>query len=132
MRHSLNPTVTGVDNRGNTEHPFGYVYFSDGNRLMFGDTVTGVGPYGLNTSNWGALPRKPYFEIAETSISEALAPKTETTDEIEPDDDDDCPNGCGNAQEDCACECGECGCSTNEFVPGCDCESGDCPAGCGD
>lgn len=139
---SQSPTVTGVDNRGNREHPFGYVYFSDGNRLMFGDTVNGVSEYGLSTSNWGELPRKPYFEIAETAIRAALAPVPETDD----DDDDECAD-CGESLEghceecgDCECSCGdeddeecdECGCSANEFTPGCDCEYNNCPAGCGD
>lgn len=65
-------TVTGVDNRGNREHPYGFVYFSDSNRLVFGDTVSGIGSYGLNTSNWGALPRNPYYEIAEKAIRNHL------------------------------------------------------------
>jgi len=153
-RHSLNPTVTGVDNRGNTEHPYGYVYFSDGNRLMFGDTVNGVGEYGLNVSNWGSLPRKPYFEIAETAIREALAPKTETGDDAEKCSDcdepleghcdecddcscpgDHCPE-CDENESSCTCGdeedevCDECGCSANEFETDCECASPGCPANC--
>lgn len=115
MRHSLNPTVVGVDNRGNTEHPYGFVYFSDGNRLLFGDTVSGHGPYGLSKSNWGALPRSPYFEIAEYAIRDHLGlPEPET--ETDGDDDDEI--------------CDTCGCSANEFATDCECPSPGCPANC--
>lgn len=77
-RHSIAPTVTGVDNRGDAQHPFGYVYFSDGNRLMFGDMVSGVGKYGINVSNWGSLPRNPYFGLAEIAIRETINPTPES------------------------------------------------------
>lgn len=124
--------VTDVDNRGDREHPYGYVYFSDSNRVLFGDGARGYGPYGITSSNWGEVSQSPYFEIAETAIREHLKPKTvEPVETDDDDDDDDCPGGCGNVEDDCSCECDTCGCSTNEFVPGCDCDNGQCPAGCG-
>lgn len=110
MRHSINPTVTGVDNRGNSEHPYGYVYFSDGNRLMFGDTVNGVGKYGINESNWGSVPREPYYALAETAIAENLASQSETSD----DDDDDVCSDCGEYLDDHCEDCGECECSCED------------------
>jgi hypothetical protein len=41
--------VTGVDNRGDDKHPFGYIYFSDGSRIGWAPGARGnvTGPYGL-------------------------------------------------------------------------------------
>lgn len=135
--------VTDVDNRGDREHPYGYVYFTDSNRVLFGDTANGYGPYGIASSNWGEVSQSPYFEIAETAIREHLSPKATTPDETPDDDDDECSD-CGESLEDhceecgecdCTCddtddECDECGCTENESEIDCDCDNASCPAQC--
>lgn len=44
----------GFENRGDDEHPFGYVYFSDGARL----------PFALG-SIWEPTPPEPYWPEAD-------------------------------------------------------------------
>lgn len=39
--------VTSADNRGTSDVPYGFVYFSDGSRVGFGDFPKGIGRYGL-------------------------------------------------------------------------------------
>jgi hypothetical protein len=48
-------TVREIDNRGEDKVPFGYVYFTDGNRLGFGDMRDGKTRFGLFESNWGPV-----------------------------------------------------------------------------
>lgn len=100
--------VTDVDNRGNAEHPYGYVYFSDSNRVLFGGVDDGYGPYGIKVTNWGDVPETPYFEIAETAIREHLSPKAKT--EI---DDDKCSVCLEPLDEHCD-YCGECDCTGDD------------------
>ena len=58
-------TVTEIDNRGDENFPFGYVYFSDSNRLGFGDVADGIGPFGLFESNWGPVGLASYTLATE-------------------------------------------------------------------
>lgn len=120
MTTLANITVEGVDNRGDATAPFGYVYFSDGNRVLFGDTVNGVGKYGLNSSNWGEVPRDPYYTIAEKAIDELLGGERKSVsivplrdgDDHDVDavgDEDKCAD-CGEYLDDHCAECGECKC----------------------
>lgn len=65
--------VTGIDNRGDATVPFGYVYFSDGNRLGFGNTRDGKGTYGLFAGNWGDVPQSHYDAADKALIAELSA-----------------------------------------------------------
>lgn len=55
-------TVDEIENRGSSEVPFGFVYFSDGLRVPFSQT-NGIG----HGSNWG-----PVSERHRTIAREAL------------------------------------------------------------
>lgn len=61
--------VTGVDNRGTDDFPYGFVYFSDHNRLAFGDVRDGIGAFGLFESNWGPVGI-PYYRLAIDALTE--------------------------------------------------------------
>ena len=57
------------DNRGDSQHPHGFVYFqynehSDAIRVGYAPGTDGVGPYGLFPSNWGQ-PTPAHYKLAE-------------------------------------------------------------------
>lgn len=70
--------VRAVDNRGEENVPYGYVYFTDGNRLGFGDLRNGEGSFGLFESNWGPVG-PAYYIAANDALKTALGVKVETT-----------------------------------------------------
>lgn len=63
--------VKDIDNRGEANVPFGYVYFTDGNRLGFGDTRNGRTRYGLFESNWGPVG-DVYYVAAYRALRKAF------------------------------------------------------------
>lgn len=64
------PTVEGVDNRGDAEVPYGYVYFSDGVRVGFGDTRDGMGAFGLFGGQPGwERPKTVHFTLATQELN---------------------------------------------------------------
>lgn len=73
--------VHRIDNRGTADVPFGFVYFTDGNRLGFGAIQPGedrgFGPYGLFASNWGDVPR-PHYVAANKALVEKLGDRPDT------------------------------------------------------
>lgn len=65
-------TVESHDNRGTEEHPFGYVYFVDGNRLGYAPGSRGTtGEFGLFEGSWGRVG-PGYFASAEEYLKKAL------------------------------------------------------------
>ena len=50
--------ATGADNRGDDEHPFGFVYFSDNMRVIYTSTKHGDGiryTIGEGSGGWGEI-----------------------------------------------------------------------------
>lgn len=68
---SSTPVVEGVDNRGDENVPYGYVYFSDGVRVGFGDTRDGMGAFGLfgGQAGW-PVPKTTHFTLATKALNE--------------------------------------------------------------
>jgi len=63
--------VKDIDNRGEVGVPFGYVYFTDGNRLGFGNMRDGKTRFGLFESNWGPVGDS-YYVAAYRALRKAL------------------------------------------------------------
>jgi len=74
--------VKDIDNRGEENVPFGYVYFTDGNRLGFGDMRDGRTRFGLFESNWGPVGRA-YYVAAFEALRKVLPNVPARDDKIE-------------------------------------------------
>lgn len=62
--------VTEIDNRGNDDVPFGYVYFNDDSRVGYADTPETRKHYGLFPSNHGGNTPE-HFHLARAALIKA-------------------------------------------------------------
>lgn len=66
-------SVTGADNRGTPDVPYGFVYFTDGARLGFGDARDGLGKFGLFEAGHGWPSVAPiHYVLASEKLSAEL------------------------------------------------------------
>lgn len=63
--------VTEHDNRGTKADPFGYVYFSDGVRMIYSPHTSGLSnPLGLFPSKGGGRPMRTHFTLATIYLTD--------------------------------------------------------------
>lgn len=58
--------VTGIDNRGTKDCPFGFVYFNDDDSVRVGFSAK----HGMFQANWGLCTRR-HFALAEIALRDA-------------------------------------------------------------